>query len=189
MGQKTEKICDRAKVNLDKGNMENALRLFNEVLNREPTHPEALRNKALIKALNDTKDEAEDFLLFAVDQQPDDDQLYQILGTFYHNHEEPSKALAQFKKALELNEDNRLANKGIGMLYAHYFNEHEKAVEYFGKALDPGDDENDKTADIYFNRGCSNMILQNMRQAEEDLRTAAELNNPQAEEMLDKYFG
>ena len=186
MGQKTEKICDRAKANLQKGNLENALRLFNEVLNREPSHPESLRNKALILAMSGSEEKAEEFLLFAIEQQPKDDQLYQILGTLYHNHEEPSKALAQFRKALELNEDNPLANKGIGMLYAHYYNEHKKAVSHFSKALELEDEP--ASADIFFNRGCSYMILQKMQKAEEDLQKAADLDNQNAQEMLEKYF-
>jgi tetratricopeptide (TPR) repeat protein len=184
MGQKTEKIYKRAKENLDNENHEHALRLFNEVLNREPGHPEALRNKALIKVLNESYEEAERFLLFAIDQQQEDDQLLQLLGTLYHNNGKPQKALAQFKKAIDANTKNATAQKGAAMVYAHILGEHEQAINHFTSAI-----ENDGTnGELFFNRGCSYMISEQMDKAEEDFQKAAELDHAKAKEMLEKYF-
>lgn len=183
MGQKTEKIYTRAKENLDKQNHEHALRLFNEVLNREPGHPKALRNKALIKVMNDDEG-AEKFLLFAIDQQPGDDQLYQLLGTLYHNNGKPQKALAQFKKAINVNAANVIAQQGAAMVYAHMLGEHEQAIIHFTKALE----SNPQNAELLFNRGCSYMISEQMEKAAQDLRKAADLNHEKASEMLEKYF-
>ncbi len=184
MGQKTEKVFERAKVNLNNDNHENALRLLNEVLNREPRHKKALRNKALIKLIIGTEKEAEEFLLFAIEQQPKDDQLYQMLGSFYHNNEAPHKALAQFKKSIEINNDNYLSHKGIAMLYAHFYNEHENAISHFTKAIAL----NDQESELFFNRGCSHMILQNMDDAEKDLQHAADMGDQKAQQMVEKYF-
>ncbi len=184
MGQKTEKIFQRAKSNFEDENHEHALRLFNEVLNREPGHKKALRSKGLIKVLNESSKEAEEFLLFAIDHRPEDDQLYQMLGTLYHNNDHPKKALAQFKKAIAINSANSVAQWGMGILYAHYFGDHEKAVNYFSEALKLNDEKND----LFFNRGCSYMILEEMTKAEEDLRKAANLGHSKAQEMLENYF-
>lgn len=184
MGQKTEKIFERAKVNLEKDEHENALRLLNEVLNREPSHKKALRNKAIIKILNENSEEAEKFLLFAIDQQPEDDQLYQLLGTFYHNNDRPKEALAQFKKALEFNEENPQVHQGLGMLYAYEVGNHEKAVTHFSKTIEL----DNKSAEIFFKRGCSYMILQKMGDAEQDLRKAAQMGHEKASEMVTEYF-
>ncbi|WP_138429768.1 tetratricopeptide repeat protein [Fodinibius saliphilus] len=184
MGQKTDKILERAKVNFKKGNNENALRLFNQVLNREPTHTEALRNKGLLKMMEGNYKEAEEFLLFAIDQQPKDDQLYQMLGSFYQNNNEPDKALAQFEKSIDLNAQNHLAHKRLGMLFANALNDHDNAVAHFNKAIEI----NNKETDLYFNRGCSNMILQDMTKAKEDFRKAADLGHSKALDMLDQYF-
>lgn len=185
MGQKTEKIFERAKVNLDEDNHENALRLFNEVLNREPTHKQALRNKGLIKILKSSAEEAEEFLLFAIDQQPEDDQLYQMLGTLYHNNEEPTKALKQFKKALELNDSNAIAHQGLGMIYAQVFGEHKQAIPHFDKAIEA----NSTKAEVFFNRACSHMLLDDRSKAEEDFRKAGEMGHAKSKEMLENYFG
>jgi tetratricopeptide (TPR) repeat protein len=185
MGKKTENIFERARNNLRENRHENALRLFNEVLNREPKHLKALRSKALIKILNSHKKEAEEFLLFAIEQQPEDDQLCQMLGTFYYNNDKPQKALEQLKQAIKLNPENVLAHKCLGMLYAHTKGEHEKAIKHFSKAID---EAKNATVDIFFNRGCSFMILNKMEAAEKDLQKAEELDHSQAKEMLDNYF-
>jgi tetratricopeptide (TPR) repeat protein len=184
MGQTTEKIYKRAKVNLEKQNHENALRLFNEVLNREPSHKKALRNKGLIKVLNSSFEEAEEYLLFAVDQQPNDDHLYQLLGTLYQNNDRPKEALAQLKKAVNINSANMLAQKGLGMLYAHVFGDAEQAANHFTKAITNGNAD----AELYFNRGCTYMILDDMKNAQQDLRKAAEMGHQKSQEMVDKYF-
>jgi tetratricopeptide (TPR) repeat protein len=184
MGQKTDKIFERAKVNLNDDNHEQALRLFNEVLNREPSHKKALRNKALIKLLTGDEQEAEEFLLFAIDQRPKDDQLYQMLGSFYHNNDVPQKALAQFKKSININSGNCLSHKGLAMLYAKFYNDHENAVSHFTKAIDL----NDQETELFFNRGCSYMILQDMKAAEKDLKHAADLSHDKASQMVEKYF-
>lgn len=184
MSQKTEKIFERAKVNLDEENHENALRLLNEVLNREPSHKKALRNKGLIKILKASFEEAEDFLLFAIEQQPQDDQLYQMLGTLYHNHEQPSKALEQFKKAVEINSANGIAHQGLGMIYAHIFGEHDQAITHFTNAIK----ENNNKADVFFNRACSYMITEEHSKAEEDFRKAGEMGHEKSREMIKKYF-
>lgn len=184
MGQKTDKILKRAKVNLKDENHENALRLLNEVLNREPRNKEALRSKALIKILNGTPKEAEGFLLFAIEQQPEDDQLYQMLGTFYHNNENHKKALEFLRKAVAFNEENAMAHQGLGMLYARIFGEHEKAAAHFTKTIELGKE----SKEIYFSRGCSYMLIDEMGKAEQDLLKAYDRGHEKANEMLKKYF-
>lgn len=184
MGLKTEQIFKRAKTNLDNEDHENALRLFNEVLNREPRHQEALRNKGYIKIINGSKEAAEEFLLFAIEQQPEDDQLYQMLGTLYHNTDDPQKAVAQFNKAVELNSDNGTAHQGLGMIYAQIYGDHEQAVDHFSRAIESGIND----AEVFFYRGCSHIIMDHMQKAEEDLHKAGELGHTKSEEMLEKYF-
>lgn len=184
MGQKTEKILKRAKVNIRDEDLENALRLLNEVLNREPRNKEALRNKALIKILDGSNKEAEEFLLFAIEQQPEDDQLYQMLGTFYHNNENYKKALEYLRKAVALNGDNAVAHQGLGMLYARIFGEHEKATVHFSKTIELGKE----SKEIYFSRGCSYMLIDEMGKAEQDLLKAYDKGHEKANEMLEKYF-
>lgn len=184
MGQTTERLFDQAKANLREENHEHALRLFNEVLNREPTHLQALRSKALIKITTDEAEEAEEFMLFAIEQQPEDDQLHQMLGTFYLNNEMPNKALHPLKRAVELNPTNDIAHHGLGLLYSRFQGDHSKAVIHFTKVIAISED----SANAFFNRGCSYMILQDMQSAKTDFRKAEALDHPKAKEMLAEYF-
>lgn len=184
MGQKTDKLFERAKVNLEENNHENALRLFNQVLNREPGHKKALRHKGLIKVLKSSFEEAEEFLLFAIKQQPKDDQLHQMLGTLYHNNDRLKKALTHFKKAVKFNDENSVAHQGLGLLYAHFLGEHKQAITHFSKAIKIDGDN----ADIFFNRACSYMILEKMKEAEEDFQKASNMDHAKSREMLKKYF-
>ena len=110
MGQKTDQIFERGQSFLEKGNYEQALRLFNEVLNREPQYKEALKNKVLIKISEASKDEATKSLNFALDQLPQDDELQQIAGTFFINHQEFDKGLAHLRRSVQLTNKNALAH-------------------------------------------------------------------------------
>ncbi|HEX6983603.1 MAG TPA: tetratricopeptide repeat protein [Balneolaceae bacterium] len=184
MGQKTERIFDRAIANLEEDNHENALRLFNEILNREPRHLEALRSKALIKISSGKTDEAEDFLLFAIEQQPQDSQLHQMLGTLYLNSGSPEKAFAPLKRAAEINPFNDTAHYGLGLLYGQFQGDHQKAASHFTKAIEISE----ASAEAYFSRACSFMILQKMEEAERDFQQADKLNHPEAKEMIKEYF-
>lgn len=184
MGKKTEQICDKAEKYLDNGNLEQALRLFNQVLNREPSHARALQNKALIKIEEDDATDVREFLLFAVEQQPEDDKLRQILGSFYHQQNEYEKALAQLNKSIALNNDNASAHKSIGMISAQHLEDHEKAVTHFSKAIAL----TKENAATYFNRGCSYLILNQFEQAEKNLKKADKMGYNQAQQMIEQYF-
>lgn len=185
MEQQTERILDRAIANLEDENHENALRLFNEILNREPRHLQALRSKALIKVTSGKKkDEAEDFLLFAIQQQPQDDQLHQMLGTFYLNNSYYEKAFAPLKRAINIEPSNKMAHYGLGLLYGPFRGDHQKAVWHFTRAIEAPD----ASAEVYYNRACSFMVLQQMGKAEKDLRKAAALDHAEAKKMIKKYF-
>lgn len=184
MGKKTDQLLYRAKANLEQEEHENALRLYNQVLNREPSHLQALQSKALIKISTGKPQEAEEFLKFAIKQQPDDDQLHQMLGTFYLNNKSPQKALDELKRALKLNPSNDVAHHGLGLLFSQVHGQHKKAVAHFTKAIEISQ----SSADTYFNRGCSYMILKQMEKAEQDLRKAVELGHSKAKEMVEEYF-
>lgn len=180
---KTEQLFQQARDHLDEGDTENAYRLFNQVLNREPSHPEALKYKAIIKAKRENTDEAKAFLRFAIEQNEDDD-LYQMLGSLYLKEGKIDKAISIFQKAVELNENNARAQYELGLIYAHHKDDHRKAVKHLTSAIE----NNPDNADAFFNRGCSYMILQQMNKAEKDFHEAQKLGYGEAEEMLDTYF-
>ena len=184
MGQKTDQIFERGQSFLEKGNYEQALRLFNEVLNREPTYKEALKNKVLIKISEASKDEAITSLDFALDQLPEDDELQQIAGSFFINHQEFKRGLAHLHKSIQLNDKNALAHYGLGIVRANQQSDHKKAIEHFDKAIE----QNPEFMEAFFNRGCSYLIEGESDNAKRDLIAAQKLGHPDVDELLEKYF-
>lgn len=183
MGQRTENIFKRGEAFLHDNDLEQALRLFNQVLNREPTHRPALRNKCLIKVMKNA-DDAEEVLLFAIKQHPEDDQLHQMLGSFYQKNKEPEKAMEAFEKAVSIDENNALAHFGIAMINAQSLEDHEQAIKHYLTAEKAGMD----SADLYFNRGCSYMILGESQKAKSDFEKAKNFGHEEAEKFLKSYF-
>lgn len=178
---KTDRLLEQGEGHYSKGDYDNALRLFDQVLNREPANPEALKYKAIIKLRKD-REEAAAFLRSAV-ERCEDDELYQMLGALYLD-EKPDESLSFLLRSVDLNSDNTEAHYGLGILYASQKNDHEKAVQHFSRTLSG----NPEHADACFNRGCSYMILHRMEKAEKDLKIAAEHGHQKAQEMLREYF-
>ena len=184
MGQKTDKIFERGKLFMEKGNHEQALRLFNQVLNREPKYREALKNKVLIKIAEESSGEVKDCIESALEKLPEDDELQQIAGSFYINDNKIEKGQEHLSRAIELNEGNALAHYGLGMILANRYSDHEQAIRHFSKAID----QNPDFAEAFFSRGCSYLMQDNMAEARLDLVAARELNHPKAAELLQTYF-
>ncbi|MCC8145456.1 MAG: tetratricopeptide repeat protein [Bacteroidales bacterium] len=62
-------------------------------------------------------DEAEDFILKAIDVTPDNPQLYDVLGLVYEHKKDVDKAITTIKKALAIDPDNAEALSHLGRLY------------------------------------------------------------------------
>lgn len=180
---KTERLLEQAVGHLKEKDFDNALRLFNQVLNREPGNREALKQKALIMIQNQEPKEAINFLHSAVERCRDD-ELYQMLGSIYLKEDEPKEALPCLTRAIEINEKNAEAHYSLGFLYAHHRDDHANAVKHFSQSVENKPDY----ADAYFNRGCSYMILHRMKEAEKDLLKAKKQGHGKAGEMLEDYF-
>jgi tetratricopeptide (TPR) repeat protein len=63
------------------------------------------------------KDEAIDYLSKAIEQNPQDMQLYNALGSIYEEKKEPEKAREAFNKALMLNPESHEAQSSVGRMY------------------------------------------------------------------------
>lgn len=180
---KTERLLEQAIGHLKESDYDNALRLFNQVLNREPGNREALKQKALLIIQSEDTQEAINFLHTAVERCRDD-ELYQILGALYLKENEPTEGLTYLLRSVEINGNNAEAHYSLGMLYGYHQDDHVKAVKHFTQSLKNKPDY----ADAYFNRGCSYMILHRMKEAEKDLLKAKKEGHDKAGEMLEEYF-
>lgn len=184
MGQRTERFFERGKEFLEVGNNEQALRLFNQVLNREPGHKGALKHKALLLMASEPPRDAEKLLKRALDQQPEDVELLQITGSFYISIGKFEKAEKHLQKSVNLDNNNALAHYGLGIISVRHYSNHQEAIEHFNAAIE----QNAELAEALFSRGCSYMIEGNMNQAKLDFQEAQKLHHSEASEMLDTYF-
>lgn len=180
---KTERLLEQAVGHLKGKDFDNALRLFNQVLNREPGNREALKQKALIIMQTGELKEVLNFLHSAVERCRDD-ELYEMLGTVYLKENEPEEALPYLLRSIEINEGNAEAHYSLGFLYSHHRNDHTNAVNHFTQSVENKPDY----SDAWFNRGCSYMILHRMKEAKKDLKKAKEQGHDKAGEMLEEYF-
>jgi len=184
MGQKTDQIFERGKLFMEKGNHEQALRLFNQVLNREPQYRKALKNKVLIKIAEASEEEAKASIENALTNTPDDDELQQIAGSFYINNNEIEKGERHLTKAIELNPDNVLALYGLGIISANLHSDHQTAIRYFSEAIN----RDPNFAEAFFNRGCSYLMQDIYDSAHCDLLKARNLGHPKAADILQSHF-
>lgn len=184
MGQRTERIYNRGESFLRKKNYEQALRLFNQVLNREPGHKKALKNKLIIKIDQEKNQETEEFLEFALKQIPEDSELHQIAGSYYMSLNKAERAEKHFKKSVALDDNNALAHYGLGLIAANQHSNHEEAIDCFSRAIQLDQD----FANAHFNRGCSYMLREQMDYAREDFLRAKKLDHPEAGHFLKQYF-
>lgn len=184
MGQKTDQIFERGQLFLEDGNYEQALRLFNQVLNREPKYKRALKNKVLIKIAERDKEKAEESLQSALNKIPEDDELQQIAGSFYINNKELERGIDHLQHAIQLNDENALAHYGLGIISANHQSDHRKAIDHFSKAIE----HSPNFTEAFFNRGCSYLIEDELDDAKQDLLKAQASGHPDADSVLDKFF-
>lgn len=184
MGQKTDQLLERGQSFLEKGNYEQALRLFNQVLNREPKNRDALKNKVLINISRAPAEEAKKSLEFALEQLPEDDELHEIAGAYHINNDEINTGVKHLKRSVQLNENNALAHYGLGIISANQYSDHKKAIEHFTKAIE----QNPDFSEAFFNRGCSYLMMDEMKEAQKDLNSAKKLGHADAGDILAQYF-
>jgi tetratricopeptide (TPR) repeat protein len=184
MGQRTERFFERAKKFLEASNNEQALRLFNQVLNREPGHKGALKQKALLLIDSASPKKVEEFLQLALEQHPKESSLRQIAGSFYISIQKFEQAHRHLQKSVELKSQNALAHYRLGIISARHHADHQQAITHFDEAIA----QNPNLSEALFGRGCSYMIEGAMNKAEQDFRDAKKLDHDKAIEMLETHF-
>ncbi|MBU2063941.1 MAG: tetratricopeptide repeat protein [Candidatus Omnitrophica bacterium] len=62
--------------------------------------------------------------------------MHYNLGVFYTKNKEYARAAAEFEKTIELNPEDTYAYFNLGYIYAEYYVDRPKAIDYFKKYLD-----------------------------------------------------
>lgn len=118
-----------------------ALLHSDEVLSRFPDQPLANRLKGTINFLNGSLDEAEQYLLKAIDFYPNDNALKTYLGTLYLQQGYYEKAFQQLKGANSVFPTGHPARKVLAITEIKLGN-YEKGIEVFKSGLVDSDEAN-----------------------------------------------
>ena len=118
-----------------------ALLYSDEVLSRFPDQPLANRLKGTINFLNGSLDEAEQYLLKAIDFYPNDNALKTYLGTLYLQQGYYEKAFQQLKGANSVFPTGHPARKVLAITEIKLGN-YEKGIEVFKSGLVDSDEAN-----------------------------------------------
>ena len=118
-----------------------ALLYSDEVLSRFPDQPLANRLKGTINFLNGSLDEAEQYLLKAIDFYPNDSALKTYLGTLYLQQGYYEKAFQQLKGANSVFPTGHPARKVLAITEIKLGN-YEKGIEVFKSGLVDSDEAN-----------------------------------------------
>jgi tetratricopeptide (TPR) repeat protein len=120
------------------GRFEEAMTLFQKVIEKDPDNVDAHYNLALSLLRSGKQDEAIFFLEKIKEMKPDMMEIYLALGECYFNKDENDKAVSYFEKALEIEPNNAEVYYNLGII--HYKNDRtDDAVKNFitSKGLDP----------------------------------------------------
>lgn len=120
------------------GKYEEAIALFQKVIEKDPDNVEAHYNLALSLLRSGKQEEAIALLEKVKEMKPDMMETYLALGECYFNKGENDKAVSYFEKALEIDPNNAEVYYNVGII--HYKNDRtDDAVKNFlaSKSLDP----------------------------------------------------
>jgi protein O-GlcNAc transferase len=130
------------------GRLQEARRLYQRVLDREPAHPDALRFLGVLAYQAGQNDAALELIRRVIAMRPDYVSAYSDLGNILRAKGEFDEAIAAFSEAIALNPAHAIAYSNMGNALMDK-GRTEEAIAAFGKALaiDP------HFADAHFNLG------------------------------------
>lgn len=115
-------------------NFEEGEKIYQKILQTEPTNTEALQNLAVIYYLNQRYEEAKELLINAIQKNALDSRGYYTLGLVLEELGNPGLAAQAYKDAIALDETWIDAYNNLGNLYLNAGNI-ERAEEIFWQAL------------------------------------------------------
>ncbi len=135
-----EVTFQRGRLALEKGALDEALRLFQEVVKGDPSHAGAYYWSGVVMARKGQLEQADEFYRKAVEADPYYTRAYNAMGLMYLEAGAESEAMAVFREAIRLNPDDAEAHHGLGLVHMAR-EDYAAAAEEFVTALenDPED--------------------------------------------------
>ena len=131
-----------------KGNFQDAERLYKKILQVNPDHFQSIGNIGVLAKQFKKYDVAKQLLLKALQINPQFSEAYYNLGTLYEELKDYQKAVTAYQKALQINPQNTEAHINLGNVY-EVLGDHKKAISCYQKALQI----NPQFAEAHYNLG------------------------------------
>lgn len=113
------------------GNLDEARRLFLEVIEKQPGLANAHVNMGIIFIKNKSFEEAENAFNRALTLNPNNIYALNQLGFLYRKQGDFSKAKTSYEKAIDINSNYAYAHLNLGILYDLYLYNLESAIEQY----------------------------------------------------------
>lgn len=161
------------------GEFEKAKEDYEKALEIESGLSAAETNIMVVNSVSDGGEEALNEITAKIDKHPENADYYMARGIYYLNNNENDKALVDFNKAVELDNDELYGhiNKSAALIKLGKYKEAEKVATYII-------DTNPELRQGYFNRGIAREMLRDKEGACEDWENAFLFGVDKAEEFL-----
>lgn len=143
-------MLDRAIKLHQAGQIDQAQKIYLEILNNEPDNFEVLQLAAILAAQKKDYSLAKKFFTKALSINNDSATLHSNIGNVYRHLKDTENAILHYKKALKIDPKNFVAQNNLGIVY-YQQNNFQNAIKQFSSAIDL----NSAYLDAYFNRGLS----------------------------------
>jgi tetratricopeptide (TPR) repeat protein len=158
---KGDDLYDAAKAEFDRGNYQQAIDLFQRVVNADPKHKTAWMDLGRAHMLMRQTDDAIAAFKKQAELNPYDEYAYGALGWAYTNARKYDDAAAAFNQAIEIDPLSQYAHAALGSMYAEA-QQYDKAVPELEKAVSLKSDDAGlqiSLGDAYLNLGQDDKAL------------------------------
>ena len=155
---------------LEEEDTNSAIRSFQDAVSQDQDYLDAFYYLGMIYSAKNDK-LAVEYLNNALRIEPDNVEVLYLLGLFFQENEDKEKAIEIYDRILKIEENNKFAHYNKAYIELVYFEEFEKAIEDFTKAI-----ESDPTySDAYFNRGYCYELLNDFENSIKDYQKTLSL--------------
>ncbi len=119
----------------EKGDTANAVQLFRRVCDRFPDYAPAFEELGVLYAAHN-ENLALEYLNTALQLEPSNTNVMYAMALFYQDRNDMENAETLYRQILDLNPSSADAWHNLGWIELTHYNDYQRAVEYFDKALE-----------------------------------------------------
>lgn len=130
-----DELMMEAEKHLERGEYEEARRIYEQIVNNEPNNAKAYNKLGVIAAYEKNNEEAEAYFKKALELDPKLSSAASNLGNIFFEKEELEKARECYEKAIDLDPDNPIPYNNLAVIYKKQ-KEIDKFVKFYKKSVE-----------------------------------------------------